>query len=140
MFRGAARSKGVEIDVNAADGPFLALGDRSSLHQVLVNLMENAVKSTNQGDRITLAVRANGDYVEVALRDTGPGIPQQRLPLIFERFYKADRRRQDSGAGLGLAIVKRIVTAHGGDVQVESREGEGSVFRVLIPKAGITLS
>ena len=109
------------------------LGGRSSLQQALVNLVENAVNFTNNGDRIALSVEVDGPCVALEVRDTGPGIPQRDIPLIFERFYKADRRRQDSGAGLGLAIVKRIVTAHGGDLQVESREGEGSVFRALIP-------
>ena len=67
--------------------------------------------------------------------DTGCGVASRHLPHLFERFYKADRARQDGGSGLGLAIVKQIVTAHGGDITVESREDVGSTFRFQVPKA-----
>ena len=73
--------------------------------------------------------------VEVSVSDTGIGIAKEHLPRIFERFYKVDRSRRDRGTGLGLAIVKHIVQAHGGDVRVESREGEGSTFTFTVPRA-----
>ncbi len=116
--------------------------DRDRLEQVLTNLIDNAVKYTPSGGRIDVCVRASGDDVEVAVSDTGLGIPLEDVPRVFERFYRADRSRargpaaeRGAGTGLGLAIAKHIVEAHGGHISVHSHMKEGTTFTVTLPKA-----
>lgn len=110
--------------------------DPLKLGQVLDNLVSNALKYTTRGSRIELAARiASVDVVEVAVRDNGPGIPDEDLPHIFERFYRVDkgRSREKGGTGLGLSIVKHIVQLHGGRVWAESKVGEGTTFYFTLP-------
>ncbi|NJC87706.1 MAG: HAMP domain-containing protein [Desulfuromonas sp.] len=106
------------------------LADRQRLEQVLVNLLDNAIKYTPSGGRVTVTAVAEGDLVKVSVRDTGPGIPLHEQTRIFERFYRVDagRSRDQGGTGLGLAIVKHIVQLHGGTVGVESVPGQGANF------------
>ena len=112
-------------------------GDCARLKQVVVNLLDNAIKYTPEGGKIRLRVRADAGRAVLAVEDNGPGIPVDALPHIFERFYRTDkaRSRQMGGAGLGLSIVRAICTAHGGEVSVESREAVGSRFIVSLPLA-----
>jgi heavy metal sensor kinase len=115
-------------------------GDRARLKQVVVNLVDNAIKYTPAGGLVGVKVRASNGHAMLEVNDNGVGIPAEALPHIFERFYRVDkaRSRQMGGAGLGLSIVKAIVTAHGGQVRVESVEGRGSRFLVELPVAGNT--
>jgi signal transduction histidine kinase len=115
-------------------------GDRSRLKQVIVNLVDNAIKYTPAGGHVGVKVYASNGYGVLEVNDNGMGIPAEAAPHIFERFYRVDkaRSRQMGGAGLGLSIVKAIVTAHGGQVRVESVEGRGSRFLVELPFAGKT--
>jgi heavy metal sensor kinase len=110
-------------------------GDRDRLKQLLWNLAENALRYTPVGGTIRLSVRREAGCAEVAVADNGPGIAPEHLSRIFDRFYRVDRARSRAtgGAGLGLAIVKHIAQAHGGSVEVESRVGKGSIFRVRLP-------
>ena len=112
-------------------------GDRARIKQVVVNLLDNAIKYTPPGGTINLNVHARGGKAVLEVADTGIGIPASALPHIFERFFRVDkaRSREAGGAGLGLAIVKSICAAHGGKVEVESVEGKGSRFRVELPLA-----
>ena len=109
--------------------------DSDSLHQVLMNLLENAAKYTPEDGAITLGARREDDEVEFYVRDTGVGIPSNHIPRLFERFYRVDkaRSRELGGTGLGLAIVKHLVLAHDGSVRVESEVGQGSTFYIRIP-------
>ena len=121
-------------------GPALAAcvsADRSRLDQVLINLLDNAVKYSGQGGKVTVEASEEGDMVRISVRDSGIGIPSKDLPRLFERFYRVDeaRSRDRGGTGLGLSIVKHIVQAHGGSVRVESTPGVGSVFSFTLPKA-----
>jgi two-component system phosphate regulon sensor histidine kinase PhoR len=100
---------------------------------VLVNLIHNAVKFTRPGGSIVLSAAAADGAVEFSVRDTGVGIPENDLPRIFERFYKSDRSRSSGGTGLGLSIARHLVESHGGRIQAESREGQGSRFYFTIP-------
>ncbi|HMB28522.1 MAG TPA: ATP-binding protein, partial [Blastocatellia bacterium] len=113
-------------------------GDRARLKQVIVNLVDNAIKYTPAGGLVGVNVGGSNGRALLEVNDNGVGIPPEALPHIFERFYRADkaRSRQMGGAGLGLSIVKAIVTAHGGRVRVESVEGKGSRFLVELPVAG----
>jgi heavy metal sensor kinase len=118
-----------------AEGPVLVQGDRARLKQVVVNLLDNAVKYTPVGGEITLRVSVQGGTAVLEVADTGIGIPAEALPHVFERFFRVDqsRSRDPDGAGLGLAIVKAICLAHGGGAEAESVPGRGSRFRVRLP-------
>jgi two-component system sensor histidine kinase ResE len=103
---------------------------------MLTNLVDNAIKYTPDGGRVTVSVRGDsGGAVVLSVSDTGPGIPEQDLARIFERFYRGDQSRSEPGTGLGLSLARAIARAHGGDITVESRPGEGSTFTVRLPAA-----
>jgi signal transduction histidine kinase len=111
-----------------------AHGDERRIAQVLLNLVGNAIKFTDAGEVVVRASAANGSFT-IAVRDTGPGIPQADHGKIFEEFQQADTSstRKKGGTGLGLAIVKRIVEMHGGKIGVESRPGQGATFAFTLP-------
>jgi heavy metal sensor kinase len=117
--------------------PLIVQGDRARLKQVAVNLLDNAIKYTPEGGEIRVRTAARNGTAVLEVADNGIGIPEGALPHLFERFYRVDkaRSRQQGGAGLGLSIVKSICAAHSGRVEVQSKEGEGSSFRVELPLA-----
>ncbi len=110
--------------------------DPERLLRAVINLVHNAIKFTPAGGSVTVEARRHDGMGEIAVRDTGAGIPQAEQERIFERFYKVDRARSSTGTGLGLAIVKHTAQAHGGRVEVESSPGAGATFRLRIPFAG----
>lgn len=109
------------------------LGDRDLLKQMLLNIMENAVKYSRPGDQVTLSLSMSDGQARIMVEDTGPGIPSELLPHIFDRFYRGSNRSKLGGSGLGLAIAKWVATAHGGRIEVESEVGRGSTFRAILP-------
>ena len=111
--------------------------DWQRISQVLNNLLENAVAHTGKGGTMTVSAARCGDCVELSVADSGEGIPAQDLPNIFERFYRVDksRARSTGGSGLGLTIAKRLVEAHGGKIEVQSKLGKGSRFSFTLPIA-----
>jgi heavy metal sensor kinase len=113
-------------------------GDRARMKQVVVNLLDNAIKYTPNGGRVLLRISREGREAILDVADNGVGIPVDALPHMFERFFRVDdsRSRDQGGAGLGLSIVKSICSAHGAAVEVRSTPGEGSLFRVRQPLAG----
>jgi two-component system phosphate regulon sensor histidine kinase PhoR len=115
----------------------LVLADASRIQQVIGNLVHNAVKFTPEGGKVEVRARLDerGTAVVLSVIDTGVGIPTADLSRIFERFYKADRARSGGGTGLGLAISRHLVKAHGGQLEVKSREGKGSTFYFSLPLA-----
>jgi signal transduction histidine kinase len=130
-----AEDRNIRVDFEIAKRVFV-MGDRPRLKQVVVNLLDNAIRFTPPGGAITLRVGASTGAGVVEVADTGVGISDEARPLVFERFFRADRGRSaDGGAGLGLAIVKSICVAHGGKVEVESVVGQGSRFHVTLPLA-----
>ena len=134
-FQLRAEAAGAVLESRLPEAPALVRGERDKLRQVLVNLLDNALKFTPSGGAVTVFVRTAAGGVQVSVRDTGAGIPAEHLPHVFERFYKVDRARRDGGTGLGLAIVRHIVEAHGGTAQAESREGEGTTVSVTLRAA-----
>jgi len=131
-----AEDKGIALNC-AASGEVYVEGDRARLKQIVVNLLDNAIKYTPAGGTITLRVTVQADAAWLEVADTGIGIPAEAVPHVFERFFRVDkaRSRELGGAGLGLSIVKSICTAHGAEVQVKSAPGQGSCFRVTLPLA-----
>src|SRR6266536_2889725 len=130
-----ARELAVRNEVPADLPPVEA--DRERIHQVLFNVLENVVRFTPSGGVITVrALPENGSYA-VSVEDTGPGIPKEHIPLVFERFYRVDpsRSRDDGGTGLGLAIARSVVEAHGGRIWAESEE-RGARFTFVLPASG----
>jgi two-component system phosphate regulon sensor histidine kinase PhoR len=130
--------KGLRVAVSAA-GAGIAWVDRRALEHVLTNLLDNAIKYTEAGGAIELAVRDAGPRTEIAVRDTGIGISERDLPRVFERFYRADRSRArppgaPGGAGLGLSIARHLTELCGGEIAAESEVGKGSTFRVRLPR------
>jgi signal transduction histidine kinase len=156
------RARGNQVAIQTLE-PLITRGDEQRLRQLLLNLVDNAVKYTPPGGRVTVSLRRAGgesdgprppipeavpdgpiaespngppgEWVEIAVSDTGVGIPPEALPRIFERFYRVDgaRSREAGGTGLGLCIAKTIVEAHGGGIRVESAPGIGSTFTVRLP-------
>jgi heavy metal sensor kinase len=110
-------------------------GDSVRLHQALLNIIENAVKYTQHGGRIDISVTADSHVASIQVVDNGPGIPHDQLPYIFDRFYRVDRARSQriAGTGLGLAITRWIVEAHGGSIEVQSQERQGTTFTISLP-------
>jgi signal transduction histidine kinase len=125
-------SKQIPADLPAVEA------DRERIHQVLFNLLDNAFRFTPAGGRITVRASQHGHLCEVSVEDTGPGIPLEHLPFVFERFYRVDpsRSRGDGGTGIGLAIARSVVEAHDGRIWVESTVGKGSGFRFVLPIVG----
>jgi two-component system sensor histidine kinase SenX3 len=131
----AAEQRRVSIDVAEIPKRLTVVGDRRQLVSAVYNLLENAVKYSADGDHVEVLSRTGAPWTEVAVCDHGIGIPSRDHERIFERFYRVDRARgrDTGGTGLGLAIVRHVVTNHGGDVTVASREGDGSVFTLRLP-------
>ncbi|HEY0035645.1 MAG TPA: ATP-binding protein, partial [Longimicrobium sp.] len=131
---GMAAEKEIEAGSSIdADLP-AAWADRERIHQVLSNLVGNAVKFTPQEGRVLVTTVAEDGEIRVSVADTGPGIPPEHLPHVFDRFWQARSTRR-AGAGLGLAIARGIVEAHGGAIGVESEPGRGTTFHFTLPLA-----
>ncbi len=140
LMRERAERGGIKLEIESPAETPLIRADRDKMHQVFLNLIDNAIKYTPRGGSVTLQARPGGDggrLVEMRVSDTGEGIPASDLPRLTERFYRVDRARSRElgGTGLGLAIVKHIVQLHQGNLSIESRVGEGTTVIVSVPVA-----
>jgi len=132
LYRDVAEAKSVTLTATAPPG-IVVTADRTRLEQVAANLIDNAVKYTPAGGRVDVDVLREADAALLRVRDTGPGIPADELPRIFDRLFRGDTSRTERGLGLGLSLVKAIVEAHRGSVEVSSEPGQGSIFTVRLP-------
>jgi len=134
-----AQEKGLRLGLGLGPPDGLTVrGDRVKLRQLFINILDNAIRYTPAGGEITVAAAREGEQAVISIGDTGVGIPADHLPFIFDRFYRVDKVRTDGegGTGLGLAIATSIARMHGGSIEVESRVGEGTTFRIRLPLAG----
>ncbi len=137
LFRPQAKEKALTLSLEVPRDLPSVYGDPDMLAQVLINLLDNAIKYTPPRGSVTIRAMVLEDQLRVEVEDTGIGIPAESLPRIFERFYRVDkaRSRELGGFGIGLAIVKHIIRAHGGKIEVESTPGKGSLFYFTLPLA-----
>lgn len=137
MLRIHAEEKQVTINAHRNKKPVYIIGNPDHVEQMLINLIENAIKYNKPGGSVTVHVFGNDREANVTISDTGIGIPEEHLPRLFERFYRVDKGRSRSmgGTGLGLAIVKHIVRGMNGEIEVHSKFGEGTEFLVTLPIA-----
>ena len=135
QVRPAAELRHIGLEVTSVPSRLRVVGDRRQLVSAVFNLLENAVKYSEKGSAIEVDCKTDGRDIALSVRDHGMGIPTRDLERIFERFYRVDRSRgrDTGGTGLGLAIVRHVTTNHGGTVDVDSREGEGSTFTIRLP-------
>ena len=136
MFEHAAQSRQIALTTVVAPSGIRVDGDAARLVQVLSNLVANSLAHTESGGAVQVVVGAQGPVVQFEVRDTGMGIAPENLPHIFERHWRSSASAKRGGSGLGLAIVRGIVQAHGGQIWVESEQGQGATFRFTIPASG----
>jgi signal transduction histidine kinase len=134
LYRDVAEAKEVQLDADAIE-EVVVTGDRVRLEQVAANLLDNAVKYTQPGGRVTVSVRRERGRAVLRVADTGRGVPPGDLPRIWERLFRGDASRTERGLGLGLSLVKAVVEAHGGTVEVDSEVARGSTFSIALPAA-----
>lgn len=136
LFQTMAEDGGVRLSCRAA-APAWIRGDQRMLQRMVANLLDNAIRYTNEGGRVEVRIEGPHDgWVTVAFKDDGIGIPPEDSHRIFERFYRVDPSRSQSGTGLGLSLARSVARAHGGDIVVQSTAGSGSTFTVKLPAAG----
>ncbi len=140
-FSGQAEAAGVALIIAPLSAPLAVTGDAGRLDQVLSNLVANALRHTPAGGQVMLSAIESQDRVEISVNDTGPGISEEDLPYVFDRFWRGDRARDRSAghSGLGLAIARQLARAHGGELTVVSRPGAGATFTLTLPKEGLPL-
>ena len=129
----------IELSIDSADASLAIDGDAARLEQALQNVAANGIRHTPRGGRLSLRAERDGTRVRITVTDSGPGIPHEHLPHIFDRFYKADAARAGttipSGSGLGLSIVQAIVERHHGEVRASNAPGGGARFELILPAA-----
>lgn len=132
----ATEEKNINIRTPDPDGSLVIEGDRDRLYQIILNLIANAINYSAQYGEVDISVKDEGEEVHLIVADEGIGIPEESVSRIFERFYRVDkaRSRHSGGTGLGLAIVKHLVESHKGQIKLDSVEGEGTTFTLILPK------
>jgi signal transduction histidine kinase len=134
LFEPTAEDKGVTLGGDVPNKSHL-IGDTRMIQRMLSNLLDNAIKYTPSGGSVTVSITENETDVLVSVKDTGCGISPSELPRIFERFYRCDQSRSQSGIGLGLSLARAIARAHGGEITATSLLNHGSTFTVTLPKS-----
>ncbi|OYZ18912.1 MAG: hypothetical protein B7Y39_12825 [Bdellovibrio sp. 28-41-41] len=133
MMQPLAKQKGIRLQFESANPPVLAFMDKERVLRVLANLLGNAIKFSPKNSKITVKVRGDQQFVNISVADSGPGIPENKIPGLFTQFWQS-RKTAEQGAGIGLSVVKTIIDAHGGTVRVDSHGGSGNTFTFSLPK------
>ena len=133
LFLPVAKDKGIKLELNLHNEPLIIAGDDSRLQRAVANLIDNAIKYTNSSGLVKVSTQSDNKSVKIQVEDTGIGIEQELLPHIFEKFYRAERSRTTQGNGLGLSFAQSIIKVHGGEIDVETRCGQGSSFTIILP-------
>lgn len=136
QLEGKAKKRGVSLKLLGFKGPILVKADYQRISQVLTNLIDNGVKYGNENGKVSVEIIERNKTFQIDVKDNGPGIPEEHLPRLFERFYRVDKSRTklSGGSGLGLSIVKHIVQAHGGKISVSSKIDKGTTFSFKLEK------
>ena len=135
LFQPLAEDKNIALSVQLHTSPCHVKGEPATLQRMVANLLDNALKYTAEGGRVSVALKAHRNEAILVFEDNGIGISDENLPRIFDRFYRCDKSRQQSGTGLGLSLVKAVVQDLGGNIQVSSHYGSGTVITVSLPRA-----
>jgi signal transduction histidine kinase len=134
LYNGVAEERGIRFNITyPRDEKTVLFADKNRLGQALSNILDNALKYSSFGDTVALWTRTEPGFTEICVADSGPGIPEEEIPRIFERFYRLDTSRATSGRGIGLSLAKAYVEAHGGTITVRSEPGKGSTFCIRMP-------
>jgi signal transduction histidine kinase len=134
LYRGVAEERGIRLNVTyPRDDELVFFADKKRLSQALSNIVDNALKYTSSGDTVAIWTCTEAGFAEICVADSGPGIPHEKIPRIFERFYRLDTSRSTPGRGIGLSLAKAYVEAQGGTIAVKSELGKGSTFCIRIP-------
>jgi signal transduction histidine kinase len=134
IFEFVAQEKSIAV-TNSIPSGLIVHADKNRLRQVLINLLDNAIKYTPEGGSVVTSAEERNGEICITVRDTGAGIPAEEVPRIWGRLYRGDKSRAQRGLGLGLSLVKAITLAHHGTVDVESTVGQGSSFSIRLPLA-----
>jgi PAS domain S-box-containing protein len=137
-FRRVAQEGGIDLETMIPDNLPMVYADTGQMDHVFSNLLSNALRYTAPGGRISVTAETEGKFVRFFVTDTGSGIPHQFLQRIFEQFFRVPDQKQETGTGLGLSIAKEIIEAHGGNINVESKEGQGATFSFTLKRADLS--
>jgi signal transduction histidine kinase len=137
LYSPVAEDKNITISLKITDDPILISGDRSRLQRAFANLLDNALKFTQEGGWVALEAKRENHTAQIKIADSGSGISAKDLPRVWERFYRADRSRSTPGTGLGLSLVQSIILAHDGKIDITSTEGAGTQVTVYIDTAEV---
>ncbi len=134
LYSGVAEERGIRFNINyPRDERTVLFVDKKRLSQAVSNVLDNALKYSSSGDTVALWTQTEPGFTEIGVADSGPGIPEEEIPRIFERFYRLDTSRSTSGRGIGLSLARAYVEAHGGSITVKSELGKGSTFCIRVP-------
>lgn len=136
LLRPAAQRKSVRLEIAEPGSPIHVEADRDKLKQILINLVDNAVKFSRSDSGVRVSAESGSGGLRISVQDHGPGVPAEDVPHLFERFYRGQSSSATAGTGLGLAIAKNLARLHGGDITVQTSPGQGSTFALTLPLAG----
>ena len=134
LYSVAAEDAEISVEIDRPDQPLIVPGDKTRLQRLVANLLDNAIKYTGNGGKVTLAVSRTDDSIRLQVKDTGCGISHEDQKHIFDRFYRADASRTKPGNGLGLCLVKAITEYHNGTISVISEVGRGTSITIFLPE------
>ncbi len=136
-FNLALKEKEMELDISCPQGLYISL-DPERFQQVIINLLDNAMKYSKEGTKIDLIVKKSAESLTITLKDQGIGIPEKDLPYVFDKLYRVEksRSRKSGGYGLGLSIIKEIIEAHGGEITITSEMEKGTTVEIVLREDG----